>query len=47
MTEEFRILLFNIILRKANIKALELEEQMNLTLHIPLPTLKKQKKNNP
>ena len=44
MTEEFRIALFNIILRKANIKALQLEEEMNLPLHIPLPVLKKQKK---
>ena len=44
MTEEFRIALFNIILRKANIKALELEEEIGLPLHIPLPTLKRQKK---
>ena len=44
MTEDFRILLFNIILRKSNIKALELEEQLGLPLHIPLPTLKKQQK---
>jgi len=44
MTEEFRIFLFNIILKKANLKALELEEQVNLPLHIPLPTLKKPKK---
>ena len=44
MTEEFRITLFNIILRKANIKALELEEEIGLPLHVPLPTLKKQKK---
>ena len=38
------IALFNIILRKANVKALELEEQIGLPLHIPLPTLKKPKK---
>ena len=44
MTEDFRISLFNMILRKANIKALELEEQVGLPLHIPLPTLKKQEK---
>ncbi len=44
MSEEFRIYLFNVILRKANIKALELEEEISLPLHIPLPTLKKQKK---
>lgn len=38
--EELRIPIFNIILMKSNIKALELEEEMNLPLHIPLPTLK-------
>lgn len=42
MPEDFRILLFNVILRKANLKALELEEEMNLPLHIPMPSLKKQ-----
>ena len=44
VSEDFRILLFNLILKKANIKALELEDQMNLPLHIPLPTLKKPEK---
>lgn len=38
--EELRIPIFNIILMKSNIKALELEDEMNLPLHIPLPTLK-------
>lgn len=42
MPEDFRILLFNVILRKANLKALELEEEMNLPLHVPMPSLKKQ-----
>ena len=40
MPEDFKILLFNIILRKANLKALQLEEEMNLPLHIPMPSLK-------
>ena len=44
MSEEFRISLFNIILKKSNVKALELEEEVGLPLHIPLPTLKKQQK---
>jgi hypothetical protein len=44
MSEDFRVMLFNLILRKANVKALELEEQMNLPLHIPMPSLKKQDK---
>ena len=40
MSEDLRLNLFNIILRKSNIKALELEEEMNLPLHIPFPPLK-------
>lgn len=42
--EEFRMLLFNTILRKTNIKALQLEEEMNLPLHMPMPSLKPQEK---
>ena len=42
MPEDFRILLFNVILRKANLKALQLEEEMNLPLHVPMPSLRKQ-----
>jgi len=45
MPEDFRLLLFNIILRKANLKALQLEEEMNLPLHVPMPSLKKQESN--
>ncbi len=40
MSDELRLNLFNIILRKSNIKALELEDEMNLPLHIPFPPLK-------
>lgn len=40
--EDFKITLFNTILRKSNIKALQLEDEMNLPLHISLPSLKKQ-----
>jgi hypothetical protein len=39
--EEFQMFVFNVILRKSNIKALELEDEMNLPLHFPLPSLKK------
>jgi len=42
--EEFRMVLFNTILRKTNIKALQLEEEMNLPLHMPMPSLKPQEK---
>ncbi len=40
--EKFKFAAFNIILRKANVKALQLEEEMGLPLHITLPYLKKQ-----
>ncbi|MBU1129676.1 MAG: hypothetical protein KJ949_03540 [Nanoarchaeota archaeon] len=42
--EEFRTVLFNAILRKTNLKALQLEEEMNLPLHMPMPSLKPQEK---
>ena len=42
MSEEFRIFMFNIILRKSNIKALSLEDELNLPPHIPLPLLSKE-----
>jgi len=44
MSEDLRINLFNLILRKSNLKAMQLEDEINLPLHIPLPLLKKQKK---
>ena len=40
MSDELRMSLFNMILRKSNLKALELEDEMNLPLHIPFPPLK-------
>ena len=40
-SEEFRIFMFNIILRKANVKALQLEDELNLPPHIPLPVFSK------
>ena len=39
--EDFRFKIFNIILTKSNIKAFQLEEELNLPLHMPLQTLKK------
>jgi len=44
MTDDFKLILFNLILKKSTVKALELEEEMNLPLHIPSPTLKNPKK---
>ncbi len=35
--------LFNLIMHKCNLKALQLEDEMNLPLHVPLPKLGMQK----
>lgn len=40
MPENFRNTIFNLILKKATLKALQLEEEMNLPIHMRLPTLK-------
>jgi len=42
MPENFRLTLFNFILRKSNLKAFQLEEEMNLPLHISLPLIRKE-----
>ncbi len=44
MPEDFRILLFNTILKKSSLKALHLEEELNLPLHMPMPSFKKEQK---
>lgn len=41
LPEEFKVDLFNIIMRKTNLKALQIEEEMGIPLHIPLPSFKK------
>jgi len=51
--EEIRVPLFNFIMSKCNIKALNLEDEMSLPLHIPMPKLNPNQdqsqppKNNP
>lgn len=40
MPEEFRLKIFNLILKKSTLKALQLEEELNIPLHMPLPSLK-------
>ncbi len=40
-SEEFRVFVFNVILRKSDIKALELEDELNLPLHLPLSSIQK------
>ena len=42
LIEEFKLPIINFILRKSNIKALELGEDFNLPPHIQLPSLKKE-----
>ncbi len=44
LSEKFKLGIFNFILKRSNVKALSLEEDMGLPLHIPLPSLKKQNK---
>ena len=41
LNEDFKYALFNIISRKSSLKALELEDEMNLPLHISMPSFKK------
>ena len=41
--EKFRVPLFNFIMSKCNIKALNLEDEMALPLHIPMPKLSPKK----
>ena len=44
MPEDFRLFLFNVILKKSSLKALYLEEELNLPLHMPMPSFKKEQK---
>jgi len=46
MPGEFRYVLFNVILKKSTLKALYLEEELNLPLHMPMPSFKKKNKEN-
>jgi hypothetical protein len=51
--EEFRLFMFNAILRKSSLKALQLEEELTLPPHLPFPsfskgtTAKKEDKDEP
>lgn len=42
LPEELRIFIYNFIMTKCNLKALQLEEEFALPSHIPLPRLSKQ-----
>ncbi|MEK6927993.1 MAG: hypothetical protein AABX11_06185 [Nanoarchaeota archaeon] len=45
LPQQFKLFLFNFILGKCSIKALSLEEELNLPLHMPLPKLQLQNAN--
>jgi len=38
--EEYKLTIFNVIMKKSNLKAIQLEDEMNLPLHISLPSVK-------
>jgi len=42
LPDDIRVVLFNLILSKSNVKALQIEEDLNLPPHIPLPRLSKE-----
>jgi len=45
--EDIRLEIFNVILRKSTLKALELEDELNLPLHISMPSFKKDQEGKP
>ena len=46
ISEELRIPLFNFIMNKCNIKALDLEDEMGLPPHVPMPRITPGKNTN-
>ena len=40
LSSSFRVPIFNFILKKCSIRALQLEDELNLPLHVPMPQLK-------
>jgi hypothetical protein len=46
MPEDFRFNLFDLIIKKSMLKALQLEEEVGLPPHIPLPSIKKQENSD-
>lgn len=45
IADEIRVPLFNFLLTKCSIRALQLEEEFDLPLHIPLPQVRAQEEN--
>ena len=42
LPEDFRLSIFNLILKKSSLKALQLEEELNIPLHLAMPFLRSQ-----
>ena len=42
--EKHRMVLFNVIMRKSDIRALEIEDELGLPLHVSLPLIREEKK---
>ena len=38
--EEHKLIIFNVVMKKSNLKSIQLEDEMNLPLHITLPSVK-------
>lgn len=41
LPEDFRLFIINVAIKKSSLKALSLEEEIGLPLHIPLPSVRK------
>ncbi len=46
VSEDLRLILLNIIIQKTSIKSLELEETLNIPLHLPLPRVTQKKEES-
>lgn len=46
LPEDFKVPLFNLILKKSSLKALQFEEEFNLPPHIPMPSFKSTSKKD-
>lgn len=44
--EDLRLPIFNLILTKCNLRALQLEDELNLPAHLPMPKIKKEQQSN-
>lgn len=47
LLDEFRFAIINLILRKSTLKTLELEEELNIPTHIPMPALRPSNQEEP